>query len=269
MGVVGMNQSILLSFDLEEFDIPEEYGQEIENTVKFAVSLNGLKSILSLLDKLNIQATFFVTANFAFHNQTIIREVTKNHEIASHGFYHSEFRIEDLKNSRIFLSEITGNKVLGFRMPRLQEINEQEIIKAGYEYNSSINPTYLPGRYNNFWKPRTAYYSNNLLNIPVSVTPIIRFPLFWLSFKNFPLWLTKLNSQITLQHDNYLNIYFHPWEFTDITSFKLPIYIKRYSGEPMINRLEKYLIWLKSQGEFICFSEFKQSWSQPLSSIKN
>ena len=59
MGVVGMNQSILLSFDLEEFDIPEEYGQIIEDTVKFAVFLNGLKSILSLLDKLNIQSIYF------------------------------------------------------------------------------------------------------------------------------------------------------------------------------------------------------------------
>ena len=256
-----MNQSILLSFDVEEFDIPEEYGQKIENSVKYAVSLEGLKAILVLLNKLEIYATFFVTANFAVHNQTIIQEVSRNHEIASHGFYHSEFGIEDLKKSRLFLEEMTGNKVRGFRMPRLKQIDEEEIIKAGYEYNSSINPTYLPGRYNNFFQPRTAYYSSSLLNIPVSVTPVIRFPLFWLSFKNLPLWLNKLNSKITLQHDSYLNIYFHPWEFTDITSFKLPYYINKYSGKPMINRLEKYLIWLKKQGEFICFSEFLEKFT--------
>ncbi|MBR8838732.1 MAG: polysaccharide deacetylase family protein [Stigonema ocellatum SAG 48.90 = DSM 106950] len=255
-----MNPSVLLSFDLEEFDIPEEYGQEVDDALKLTISLKGLKSILSLLEQLNIRATFFVTAHFAFHNQTMIREIAKNHEIASHGFYHSEFRIEDLQKSRQFLEELIGNQVIGFRMPRLKEINDQEIIKAGYEYNSSINPTYIPGRYNNFWKPRTAYYSNNLLNIPVSVTPIIRFPLFWLSFKNFPLWFIKLSSQITLHHDNYINIYFHPWEFTDITSFRLPNYIKKSSGEPMISRLEKYLIWLKTQGEFICFYEFKKNY---------
>jgi hypothetical protein len=70
-------------------------------------------------------------------------------------------------------------------MPRLKEVEDREIEKAGYEYNSSMNPTYLPGRYNNFFKTRTRYYSNNLLNIPISVTPLIRFPLFWLSFKTF------------------------------------------------------------------------------------
>ncbi|WP_315791245.1 polysaccharide deacetylase family protein [Fischerella sp. JS2] len=253
-----MSSYILLSFDIEEFDIPEEYGEKLEDKVKFEVSFNGLKVIISLLEQLNINATFFVTANFTAYHGSIIQEIASKHEIASHGFYHSSFRIEDLKKSRLFLEELTGNKVTGFRMPRLSKIDEREIKIAGYEYNSSINPTYIPGRYNNFFKPRTAYYSNNLLNIPVSVTPLIRFPLFWLSFKNLPFWLIKLMSKVTIQHDNYLNIYFHPWEFIDINSFSLPNYIKRYSGESMIIKLEKYLIWLKEQGDFIYFSEFKQ-----------
>ena len=121
-----------------------------------------------------------------------------------------------------------------------------------------MNPTYIPGRYNNFCKPRTAYYSNNLLNIPVSVTPLIRFPLFWLSFKNFPLWFMKIASLITLRHDKYINLYFHPWEFTDIRAFKLPGYIKNKSGKAMLERLENYIIWLKRQGKFICFKELPE-----------
>ncbi len=71
-------------------------------------------------------------------------------------------------------------------MARLQKVPDREIEAAGYTYNSSMNPTYLPGRYNNFFQPRTPYYSNQLLNIPVSVTPLLRFPLFWLSFKTCP-----------------------------------------------------------------------------------
>ena len=54
-----MSNFILLSFDIEEFDIPEEYGQKLESQVKFEVSLNGLKAIIDLLNKLKITATFF------------------------------------------------------------------------------------------------------------------------------------------------------------------------------------------------------------------
>jgi len=262
IGQVDMSRpSILLSFDIEEFDIPEEYNQKLEETTKISVSLKGLKALLELLEQLNIKVTFFVTANFALQNQSLIKEIAKKHEIASHGFYHSSFQVEDLTTSKQALSEISQQPVLGFRMARLQPIDEREIEKAGYLYNSSMNPTYIPGRYNNFFKKRTVCYSNNLLNVPVSVTPLIRFPLFWLSFKNFPLVLIKFASKLTLNHDAYLSLYFHPWEFTDITSFNLPFYIKRYSGHVMLLRLKNYLIWLKNQGEFVTFSEFREKFN--------
>lgn len=253
-----MKPSVLLSIDVEEFDIPEEYGQIIDENTQFAVSLNGLKAILVLLEKLELRATFFVTANFAIHHKAIIKEISQKHEIASHGFCHSSFRIEDLEKSRNILEQIINQRVIGFRMARLMEIDDQEIKKAGYKYNSSMNPTYIPGRYNNFFKPRSSYFSQEILNIPVSVTPLIRFPLFWLSFKNLPLSWIKFASQITLQHDSYLCVYFHPWEFTDINAFKLPNFIKKHSGYDMIDRLEQYLIWLKNQGKFVTFSEFYQ-----------
>lgn len=249
--------SILLSFDIEEFDIPEEYNQTIDEKLKLEISRKGLEKILNILDRTNVRATFFVTAHFALHNQAIIHEISQKHEIASHGFYHSKFDVDDLHKSRLVLGELVGKSINGFRMARLQPVDDTEISQAGYQYNSSMNPTYIPGRYNNFFKPRTAYYSGNLLNIPVSVTPLIRFPLFWLSFKNFPLWLIKLASLFTIRHDKYINLYFHPWEFTDISSFSLPGYIKNKSGKVMVDKLDKYIVWLKRQGQFVYFDELK------------
>ena len=256
-----MNKYILLSFDIEEFDIPEEYGQPLENDIKFEVSKRGLLNVIALLDRLEITATFFVTANFALHNREIIKQLSEKYEIASHGFYHSQFSPDDLQTSKETLESITNTKVTGFRMARLQPVDDVEIEKAGYEYNSSMNPTYIPGRYNNLSKPRTAYYTNKLLNLPISVTPLIRFPLFWLSFKNFPLSMIQLATKLTLETDSYLNIYFHPWEFTDISQFQLPAYVKRNSGSKMIEKLEKYLNVLKTQGRFISISEFKNNFS--------
>ncbi len=254
-----MNKLILLSFDLEEFDIPEEYGQSLEENVKFKVSSQGLESVLTLLERLDVKATFFITANFAIHHPSKIIEIAQKHEIASHGFYHSSFCIDDLAKSKQALEEITGKTVTGFRMARLQEVSDRAIQSAGYLYNTSMNPTYLPGRYNNFFKKRTPYYSEQLLNIPVSVTPFIRFPLFWLSFKNLPLPIYQILSKLTLDWDAYLNLYFHPWEFTSLRGYQLPGYVKKHSGEGMCDRLERYLEYMKQHGTFATFSEFQES----------
>lgn len=252
-----MTKVVLLSFDLEEFDIPEEYGQPLENAVKFTVSLTGLKTLLPLLERLQIRATFFITANFAMHHPDMVRSIAQTHEVASHGLYHSSFALPDLRQSKDVLEAITETEIKGFRMARLQAVSDRAISEAGYTYNSSMNPTYLPGRYNNFWQKRTAFYTQELLQIPVSVMPFIRFPLFWLSFKNLPLFVYKIASLVTLQFDQYLNLYFHPWEFTDLSVFSLPGYVKRHSGNAMLLRLERYLKWLQPQVKFITFSEFK------------
>jgi hypothetical protein len=260
---------ILLSFDLEEFDVPEEYGQALDDPEKLQVGLEGLDRVLAMLDRLQLPATFFVTAHFAEKFPDRLQAMAEKYEIASHGFYHSSFELADLAKSRQVLQRITGQPIYGFRMARLQPVADSAIAQAGYRYNSSINPTYLPGRYNHFFKPRLPYLSDQsatsqsatsqsatLLNIPVSVTPLIRFPLFWLSFKNLPLPLYKLLSGWALGYDRQLNLYFHPWEFANIEAYHLPAYIRRPCGNGMVQKLECYLKWLKRQGKFTTFTDF-------------
>jgi peptidoglycan/xylan/chitin deacetylase (PgdA/CDA1 family) len=250
---------ILVSFDLEEFDVPEEYGQVLDDAEKLRVGCEGLDAVLAMLDRLDIPATFFITAHFAENFPDRLRHMAKRYEIASHGYYHGRFELDDLTSSRQVLRQITGQPIAGFRMARLQPVSEGAIVAAGYRYNSSMNPTYLPGRYNHFFQPRLAYRSGALLNIPVSVTPLIRFPLFWLSFKNLPLWLYKLLSAWNIQTDRQLNLYFHPWEFANIQSYQLPQYIRQPCGPALITKLEKYLRWLDRQGKLITFSQFEQN----------
>jgi peptidoglycan/xylan/chitin deacetylase (PgdA/CDA1 family) len=247
---------VLLTFDLEEFDVPEEYGNKVPFDTQIEVSTIGLNHIIALLDKHNIRCTFFTTATYALQKKEIVKKLSEKHEIASHGFYHSAFKVEDLKNSREALEQITGKKVTGFRMARLAPVDDMEIEKAGYTYNSSMNPTYIPGRYNHLNKPRTAFRVGKVLNIPTSVSPNMRVPLFWLSFKNFPLWYFKLLMKQTLKRDDVVSLYFHPWEFTDIKNYKLPKYISKHSGMSMLSRLDKVIGELKQQGEFITMEEF-------------
>ncbi len=242
---------ILLSFDIEEFDMPFEYGKTISFEDQMSISIEGTSLILDLLEKHQVKATFFSTVIFAINAPEIIKRIVNNgHEIASHSYYHSDFKVEHLLESKDKLEEITNTKVIGFRMPRMQPVDEKEIFKAGYIYNSSINPTYLPGRYNNFWKPRTYFKQDGVWQIPASVSPIIRFPLFWLSFHNLPLWLYKIICTITFLKDKYLNIYFHPWEFTDLNDFNrfgFPGYVSKNSGIQMYKRLDNLIFWMKKK----------------------
>jgi peptidoglycan/xylan/chitin deacetylase (PgdA/CDA1 family) len=252
-----MQKQILLSFDIEEFDAPQEYGQSIPKEQQLATSLRGLERIVTLLDHLDLTATFFITANFAQHEPACVKQLAQRHEIASHGFWHSSFEENDLAKSRQTLEAISGQTVMGFRRARLAETDRRAIAAAGYRYNSSENPIWLPGRYNHFRDARTAYLTDELLNVPISASPLLRVPLFWLVFKNFPMWLIKATSRRTLGADGYLNIFFHPWEFCDISQTKLPWYVRRRCGQPMLNRLEHYLRWLKQRGgTFITLGEF-------------
>ena len=252
---------VLLSFDIEEFDMPFEYGKDISFEDQIAISRAGTITILDILDKYEVKATFFCTVTFAENIPDLIKRIIETgHELASHGYYHSDFKPEHLLQSKLKLEELSGKEITGYRMARMMPVDEKEIEKAGYTYNTSINPTYLPGRYNNFNVSRTHFIKNNVLQIPASVSPLIRFPLFWLSFHNLPLGIYKTLASWTYKKDKYLNIYFHPWEFTDLEDFDrfgFPAYVRKNTGTKMAERTENLISWMKAKNyPFGTFQEF-------------
>lgn len=245
-----VNKKVLLSFDIEEFDVPQEYGINIPFQEQIGISEAGTNIILDILHGSAIKATFFSTVTFAQNAQAVIqRIVSEGHELASHGWFHSSFESKDLCASRDELTKISGYDVKGFRMARMMEVDDDAIRNAGYVYNSSLNPVYLPGRYNNFTAPRTIFKEDGLIQLPASATPLIRLPLFWLSFHHLPLGLYKSACSRTMRRDGYLNIYFHPWEFTDLSDpvLGLPWLIRKNSGSDMIERFKKLLNWMTSK----------------------
>ncbi|MEO6218777.1 MAG: DUF3473 domain-containing protein, partial [Ginsengibacter sp.] len=142
------------------------------------------------------------------------------------------------------------------RMPRMQKIEAGWIREAGYSYDSSVNPTWIPGRYNNYRKPRTCYFENGIMRIPASVSANFRIPLFWLEFKNFPYSYFKRLAMQVLKKDGYLSLYFHPWEFIDLSGYNVPTIIKRKSGKKMLDKLKKLIADFKGEGEFSTIQSF-------------
>jgi peptidoglycan/xylan/chitin deacetylase (PgdA/CDA1 family) len=253
-----LKKRILLTFDLEEFDLPLEFGCPISEEDQINISNEGLKRLTVLLSKHNIPATFFTTSFYANKNEELIKNLSENHEIASHSKYHSAFRETDPLDSKAELERITGGRINGFRMPFFRKIDLLDIKSAGYSYDSSINPTFLPGRYNNLTAHRKIYYDirSDLIEVPVSVSPLIRFPLSWLSFKNIPLPIYLFMCKMAIRKDSYLHLYFHPWEFAELESFDVPGYIKTRSGNSLSERLEELIIELKKTAIFLTISGF-------------
>ena len=241
---------IYLSFDIEEFDMPKEYGYDIAFERQIAISRKGLTAILDLLKKHQMRATFFSTVVFAQQVPDLInRLIEEGHELASHTYYHSDFENEHLKRSKKALEQQFEVTVEGLRMPRMLEVSAEEVKKAGYRYNSSVNPTFLPGRYNKLHIPKHFFNENGLWQIPAAVS-WFRFPLFWLSFHNLPLWLYRFLLKRSVKSIGYAVLYFHPWEFTDLhqKEFNFPAYVMRNSGEKMIARFDSLLTFIKQQG---------------------
>ncbi len=251
-----MTPKILLSFDVEEFDMPLEYNFNIAIETQMEIGKKGLDNLMPILNNENYTTTLFTTANFANQYPDLIKTLSDKHEIASHTFFHSNYTKDHLLSSRLRLSEITQKSITGLRMPRMRQVPMKDIQEAGYLYDASMNPTWLPGRYNNFNMPRTLYKEEGMIRIPASVSPNFRIPLFWLSFKNFPYTLYLRLALQTLRKDGYLSLYFHPWEFTNINAYGLPKYTTKGSDNELLEKLYQLLYDLEKQAEFITMADF-------------
>lgn len=244
---------ILLTFDAEEC----EY---FKGEAQFSESKEGLMLIFKLLNKHSIKATFFTTALFAKKYPIIIKNLQlQGHEIACHGYSHSDSYIKDIfriKQAKEELEKL-GLRIKGFRAPRYEMKNTADIAKFGFIYDSSLHPIFLPGRYFNYLKKRTIHKLGKIIEIPISVLPLVNLSLFWLAFKNFPLSYSKIFTKINNLFSDYTMLVFHPWEFVNLGNLKIRWDVKRKYGQELLNMLEKYIIFCKKNNyKFSTISDF-------------
>lgn len=256
---------VLLSIDAEEFDVPKEQGVDISIEDSMKVSTEGACRVLDIFKEAGVRATFFCTVTFAEHAPAVMERIVKEgHEVASHGMVHWQPQASGIAESKPRLEVISGTAVNGYREPRMLGTDDEVIERAGFLYNSSLHPTFIPGRYMRFNIPRTPFRQGGVLQIPASVTPGIRLPLFWLACHHYPQWLYKKLCLWTLHHDSLFTTYFHPWEFyplADHREWRIPYIIRRNSGEEMARRLQALIQTLKRDGaQFITFSEYMEQY---------
>ncbi len=109
--------------------------------------------ILQILDESGVKATFFILGWVAERYPQLVRTIADaGHEVASHGYLHQRVALqdrqvyrEDIRRAKSLLEEQTGRKVLGYRAPSYSITRQtswafDELVDAGFEYDSSIFP---------------------------------------------------------------------------------------------------------------------------------
>jgi polysaccharide deacetylase family protein (PEP-CTERM system associated) len=109
--------------------------------------------ILELLEDFDVKATFFVLSWVAERCPVLIQRIVEaGHELASHGHAHrrintlsrEQFR-SDIRCAKERLEQISAQEVVGYRAPsysisRHTDWAFDELLEAGYRYDSSIFP---------------------------------------------------------------------------------------------------------------------------------
>jgi polysaccharide deacetylase family protein (PEP-CTERM system associated) len=186
-------------------------------------------ALLSLLDELDVRATFFILGMAARAHPELVQAVAeRGHEIGCHGDAHlpvhtqtpSEFAA-DLESARATIERLTGREPLGYRAPAFSITRDaswayQVLAERGFEYDASQHDTprirdrALPASSS----PHPLTLSNNgkLWEFPVAVWrgPLGRLPVGGASY-----WAavpTGLVVQGLRRAGAHAGLYLHPHE---------------------------------------------------------
>ena len=250
-------RSILLTWDIEEFDAPEDFGAPRKPDGGLSRGGSIWEDWLKHAQKWKVPATSFVTGRMAEAFPVFLAGTRATaHEVASHGWTHERGADLRLKESREKLASLAGCLIQGFRSPRLRHVSTSDISEAGYEYDASSNPALVPGRYCRWNEKRLPHRRGKLWEVPASVLPLIRFPLFWATFHILPLPLYQAACGMVLATDGLLSLYFHPWELSDLNEPHLPRWLRKRPKAQRVERMDRLIRWLGTVGTFRTISDY-------------
>ena len=246
-----MKRTILLTWDVEEYDVPADFGAPAFPDGGLSRGIEIWRQWLETSSRWKAPGTIFVTARLAEAAPNLLQETqARGHEIASHAWSHEKGADLNLEISRQRISAISRREVVGFRSPRLRAVPLAEVAAAGYRYDASSNPAVVPGRYWRLSQKRKPHQSSGIWEMPASVLPLVRFPLFWASFHLVPLPIYLAACRLLLAWDGVLTLYFHPWELSELNEKEIPAWIRRRTRQRRMERMETLIRGLGKVGEF-------------------
>ncbi len=187
--------------------------------------------LLDLFLEKQVHVTCFFLGWVAEQFPQLVREaVRRGHEVASHGYAHrlvnimdrQEFR-DDVLLAKRLLEDIGGMPVFGYRAPGFSFTRKtlwvfEELIAAGYRYDSSLFPATRGHGGDASFSRKPAVWSNShqsLIEFPATVSdlagvPVCLFGGGYLRF--FPYPLIRRKARQVMQSGQPVVFYIHPRE---------------------------------------------------------
>lgn len=254
------NKIAVFSIDVEEWYHLEYFKNSLVDKTKSV--MDGLNTFISIIDKHNIKASFFIVGELIQTlKQTIENLNVEGHDIGLHSYSHkrpvvqniNEF-IKDTKDTISEMRNILPNNSFGYRSPcfAIDRIRLDEVIKLGIQYDASKitqkeHPLYVNLDLKGFEEQKKGIYVKDSfkvyevstikflgVNIPIAgggYLRIIPWPIY--------LWLLKRY----LKESTFINFFIHPFELSK-ASFNLPEntpYLTKFRYNYKRNQVEKRL----------------------------
>ena len=210
-------------------DVEPDYGGLAGKDVY--LGLTHLPKLGSIVTKHGIKITAFVTGKTLEDNINVIDTLqSMDAEIEQHLYTHQvghDSKAKDILKGIETHRRILGKDPLGYRSP--QGIINRELLglleNQGILFDSSIFPTYFPGRFNRWGFPTLPFRIKDcsLLELPFSVIPHLRIPISLSDIQLLGLHFFK--AMLSLNGYPELIIFnFHPYELGKVSSYsQLPI----------------------------------------------
>ncbi|MBZ0217423.1 MAG: polysaccharide deacetylase family protein [Fimbriimonadaceae bacterium] len=211
----------------------------------------GAPRLLDLLEDEGVEATFFTTGDVARRYPEILQRITRfGHEPACHGDTHRRFSTMDEKEARKEIETSTQclrayGDITSFRAPNLDF--PEKYLPLLKEYGYTVDSSQAAYKFHKGHPRRPTIY-RGMVRFPVSTTPsAIRLPAV---LRNFILWQKK----------DPIVLFFHPWEFVDVTREAIPWDCRFRTGQPALDTLRAAIKYLRSrQAAFVTMNRLAQS----------
>ncbi|VVB88410.1 4-deoxy-4-formamido-L-arabinose-phosphoundecaprenol deformylase ArnD [uncultured archaeon] len=206
---------------------------------------SGLPALLEVLEKYDVKATFFITGDVALKYPQEVAKIARRYEIGCHGYSHMRFdrmtfeeAADEIEKSTAVLRRLAG-RVVSFRAPNL--IFPERFLGLlkdnGYLIDSSL-AKYKVGHLYRIHAGGKDDLNNGLLRIPVSATSsLLRLP---------------LGNGILRRLDSPVILFFHPWEFVDMSGEPVRWDCKINTGSRALARLESLIGFFKNSNYRFC-----------------
>jgi hypothetical protein len=177
--MIGRN--IYLTLDFEE-----DLGTALPITTHEAIEKTS--SLLSIISDNKIPLTVFCTGRILQSYYKILEPLIEyGAEIELHSFDHADTfkgtsdRIQNMKKGLDIYRNRFGKTPMGYRAPNgmIDFAALQVLSQEGVKYDSSVFPTFFPGRFNFNNCPRTPFKirGTSLLELPFATTRFLRIPI--------------------------------------------------------------------------------------------